>query len=401
MSTDSESRFIPDTSQGDFWGGYKSEFFWYKALAIFPLTGFLGTDHLLLRSPFTAVLKFLVNIFFYGAWYFYDIIQLLMDSEFIAKYGMSAPWGPKGHGYRFFKDVTENNLNEFAKPSAQSNGFVGSLAYIFYTMFCLYIPFLGGSSFVAGDYVGGAMKIISLAFIFTFPYYMITGALEYFRSGDVEKVGVPRSWPVQFLTRFLLHDDSEFYPAVNMLPEEEIAKQMKVHDEKVDAFKKQQTTKTPGVTAWEAAYGYLTGPVRLMSAAANSTDATAEGLKAAVTATSAAGNMAQTLAEKQALELKQLKEANAAGETIPQTTTTPVANPLPGQQKGGGFLQLPSNQATQDLDMIVLGGIVVLVVGGFALTLIRKMMAPKRIDEDEYPRKTYGRDDAPPNPGGV
>lgn len=400
MSTDSKSRFIPDTSQGDFWGGYKSEFFWYKALAIFPLTGFLGTDHLLLRSPFTAFLKFLVNVFFYGAWYFYDIIQLLMDTEFIAKYGMSAPWGPKGHGYRFFKDVTENNLNEFAKPSPQSNGFVGTLAYIFYGLFCLYMSFLGAPSFVAGDYVGGIMKIISLAFIFTFPYYMITGLLEYMRSGDVEKVGVPRSWPVQFLTRFLLHDDSEFYPAVNMLSTEEAEKQMKVHNEKVDVFKKQQTTKTPGVTAWEAAYGYLTGPVRMMSAAANSVEAGAKVTAAGAEGANAAGKLAQLQVKKEEIALEKSQEANAGGETLAQTTTTPVATPLP-KQEGGGFLGLPSNTATQDLDMIVLGGIVVLVVGGFAVTMVRKMMVPKRKEEDEYPRKTYDRDDAPPNPGGV
>jgi hypothetical protein len=393
MSADSESKFIPDTSQGDFWGGYKSEFFWYKALAIFPITGLLGTDHLLLRSPFTAVLKFLVNICFYGAWYFYDIIQILMDSEFIAKYGMSAPWGPKGHGYRFFKDVTTNNLNEFAKPSPQSNGFLGSIAFIFYALFSIYMPFTGIPSAIAGDWLGFGMKVLSLLFIVTIPYYMISGVLEYFRSGDLEKVGVPRSWPVQFLARFLFHDDSEFYPAVNLLPKEEADLQLKAHTEKLGVFKKQQTTKTPGVTAWEAFYGWATGPVRMMSAVANSTEAAAKIGDAGVKGTAAAGDLAALQVKKQELELKQLEQAVPTATTT-TTTTTP-------SQQGGGFLQLPSNQATHDLDMIVLGGIAVLVVGGFAVTLVRKMMVPKRIEEDEYPRKTYGRDDTPPNPGGV
>jgi hypothetical protein len=398
MSTDSESRFIPDTTQGDFWGGYKADFFFYKVLAIFPITGFLGTDHLLLRSPITATMKFLVNALFYGAWYFYDIIQILTDTDFISQYGFSTPWGPRGHGFRYFKDVTSNNANEFAKPSAQWNGALGTIAYIFYGLFCLYLPFLGLPSFVAGDYVGGALKLLSLLLIFTFPYYMVTGFLEYFRSGTIEKEGVPRSWPVQGLARFLLHDDSEYFPAVNLLNKEEAQRQMEIHDASVGKFKEQQTTKTPGVTAWEAAYGYLTGPVRIMSSTANVTEASAEVTKAGAKGADAASNLAEIQAKKEALLLKQMENANAKGETLPQATTTAV--PLP-KQGGGGFFSIPYNQASQDLDMIVLGGIAVLIVGGFAAAFFRKMMIPKRIEDDERPRKTYGRDDSPPNPGRV
>ena len=66
MGADSDSKFIPSPSQGDFWGGYMMDFTWYKALAFFPLTGLLGIDQLALRSPFTAFLKLVVNIFFWG-----------------------------------------------------------------------------------------------------------------------------------------------------------------------------------------------------------------------------------------------------------------------------------------------------------------------------------------------
>ena len=63
MSADSKDTFKPNASQGDFWGGYMADAWFYKFLAIFPITGFLGIDQLALRSPFTAALKFLINVY--------------------------------------------------------------------------------------------------------------------------------------------------------------------------------------------------------------------------------------------------------------------------------------------------------------------------------------------------
>ena len=383
MSADSESKFIPSSYQGDFWGGYKADYFLYKAFAISPL-GFFGADQLILRSPFTAFLKFIVNVLFYGAWYFYDIIQVLTDEEFIANYGMSTPWGPKGLGYRFFKDVTPNNINELPNPSSDYAGISGTIAFILYNLFCLYVPF-GFDAWAAGDYVGGLMKILSLIFIFTIPYYMITGFFNYFRSGTVEKEGVPRSWPVQGLMRFLLHDDAEFYPAVNMISKEEGDKKLEEYKNGVKAFRDQQTTKTPGVTAWEAFYGWATAPVRLMGASARGLESGADAAKAGVKITElTAKGMEQSLAKGDGLPIHAIPDA-------------PAAHALSGTQTGGGLY----NQAAQDLDMIVLGGVVLLIVGGFAISFVRKITTPKRTEENEYPRKSYERNDAPPEPGGL
>jgi len=98
MVAESELKYNPNASQGDFWGGYMLDFNLFRVLAILPFTGLLGIDQLALRSPFTALLKFLVNLFFYGAWYIYDVIQLVVDKTNIAKYGMSTPFGPRGAG---------------------------------------------------------------------------------------------------------------------------------------------------------------------------------------------------------------------------------------------------------------------------------------------------------------
>jgi hypothetical protein len=56
---------------------------------------------------------------------------------------------------------------------------------------------------------------------------------------------------------------------------------------------------------------------------------------------------------------------------------------------------------TPELDTIMLMAMGFLIVGGFSAALLRKFVIPRRQEDDEYPRKVYERDDAPPNPGGV
>mgnify|MGYP000396885918 CR=1 FL=1 len=73
-------------TQGAYWKGTQIPYWLYMALTIFPLTGLLGIDHLLLRSPWTALLKFLTMIPLLGYWYFYDIAQVTGEHDLIEKY---------------------------------------------------------------------------------------------------------------------------------------------------------------------------------------------------------------------------------------------------------------------------------------------------------------------------
>ena len=46
-------------THGEFWGGTVLPYWVFLLLTVFPLTGFLGIDHLAFKSPSTAVLKFI------------------------------------------------------------------------------------------------------------------------------------------------------------------------------------------------------------------------------------------------------------------------------------------------------------------------------------------------------
>ena len=70
---------------------------WYLILSV--LGGFLGLDHLYLRSPSTAILKFFVNIFFYGAWWLFDALNAFFNRDIVKVFGVGIPGlGPYGIG---------------------------------------------------------------------------------------------------------------------------------------------------------------------------------------------------------------------------------------------------------------------------------------------------------------
>jgi len=87
---------------------------WYLAFAV--LGGFLGLDHLYLRSPSTAILKFFVNIFFYGAWWLFDALNAFFNRDIIKVFGVGIPgFGPYGIGAGCLSHDTpdKNHLNFF------------------------------------------------------------------------------------------------------------------------------------------------------------------------------------------------------------------------------------------------------------------------------------------------
>jgi len=388
MSTDAlkeKPKFIPEPSQGDYWGGHIMSFSTFRFVTI--LFGFFGIDHLALRSPFTAFLKFFINIFLYGAWWIYDIIQVFTDEENVAKYGLSTPWSPRGHGFRYFKGVTDKKLNEYPNPSPLLSG-SSTFLYVLYALSCNYFSFLGLPSLIAGDTIGFVIKLLSLALIIPFPIYMFTGIYEYFTSAGLEKTGAPRTWPiVTILTSFLLHDPVESYPATRLLSEKVKADQLANYNKEVEAYRGKQTTKKPFTTLWEALYGWATGPLKVFELAGAASKTAEAG--AAVT---------QTTAKAMAKIVDENPEKLLPGGSCP----TPEASETTPLMKGGFFqFTSPEESASTGLDVLLFGGILTLIVGGFAVAAFRKMSVPKRRTEDEYPRKTYDRDDSPPNPGGV
>ena len=73
METSPDSKY-PTYTSGKFWGGTVVPFWVFMLFTAFPLTGLLGLDHLLFRSPSTALLQGITNIFTLGIWYIYDMV---------------------------------------------------------------------------------------------------------------------------------------------------------------------------------------------------------------------------------------------------------------------------------------------------------------------------------------
>lgn len=57
------------------------------------LLGYFGLHHVMLRSPLTGLIFFLVNLSLGGYWYFFDLLQLfLTDEDDLNTYGLSSPF---------------------------------------------------------------------------------------------------------------------------------------------------------------------------------------------------------------------------------------------------------------------------------------------------------------------
>ena len=192
-----------DHTTGATWGGSQLSPSVLKALAV--LGGFLGLDHLVLRSPKTALLKFLVNCISLGFWYWYDIVQVFADTDFVRTYGYSIPGvGPVGLG----AGILHQEIPVGKAPPASPSPFL----YLAYSLL-IAVPF-GISHFIAGDYYGGAMKFFLSYVIFTFLLGWIWAAystfMVIFNTPTLVEKGTDRMFPA---TLFM----DAFGPAPNLM----------------------------------------------------------------------------------------------------------------------------------------------------------------------------------------
>lgn len=138
-------------TQGSYWKGAQLPYWIYMVVTMLPFTGALGLDHLLLRSPITALLKFL-SLPLFGYWYFYDIAQAAGERELIEKYGIAVPfYGPTGIGAGIFSGTEGIALapNEIPGPWKY-------FAYALATCFFIAFPI---NKFIIGDYMGGIAQL--------------------------------------------------------------------------------------------------------------------------------------------------------------------------------------------------------------------------------------------------
>lgn len=133
--------------------------------AILPITGLLGIDHFLLRSPITGILKLLTAVPLLGFWYFYDIAQALGERELVEKYGIAVPfYGPLGIGAGIFTGVKDAPVSppDIARPWR----FIG---YVLTSLIFIVFPI---NKLVIGDYWAALAQFI-MYFLFPLTFLAI------------------------------------------------------------------------------------------------------------------------------------------------------------------------------------------------------------------------------------
>lgn len=177
-----------DYTQRAYWGGP-----WYPYWTLILMTifgGLFGLDHLYLRSPLSAIAKFVFNIFSLGLWWVYDMLQILGEPESVQKNGLSIPiYGAAGIGSGMFTD-DQPGVTTSRSP----------LRWFAY-MFLVFLPF-GFDLFIAGDTNGALAKFIASITWFLIPIAMIWSALNIGKAWLTPKAiwedGSPRMFPFTF-----------------------------------------------------------------------------------------------------------------------------------------------------------------------------------------------------------
>ena len=124
-------------------------------LALSILGGFIGLDHLYLRSPITFLAKIIVNVFCFGVWYWYDALQAVWNSDVIKLYGLSVPLlGPKGIGAGVLSKEKPSKLH---------------WNFLIYSMCLLFGGAFGLDSFLVGDNRSGLIRLVSLISVIGVP----------------------------------------------------------------------------------------------------------------------------------------------------------------------------------------------------------------------------------------
>ena len=356
----------PVYTSGKFWGGTVLPYWVLMVFTALPLTGFFGIDHLLFRSPSTALTKCITNCFSFGFWYFYDIVQVFTDKKFIKEYGLTKPAsGPAGLGLDYFSKITEQK--DSLGPS--KTGFLSILLFVLYLLTTL-APF-GVSNFIAGDTEGGIAKFL-LSFglwgIFWIPFLFVAGIFEVFRNiAEPQKIfteGAIRPTPLSFLL-----NPTGYSP--NIMNPETIAK-----EQENAKFSFYDTLIKPLLSFFGIA-----DPKEILD---TTKCQVVPPIEKTVTAAKAAADGVLKVAGT-IPEIATEATAKLSAFTDPEQLKAAAATAAKIQTGGGAF-------SSSTLDTLFIGGLGFLIVGGLFAAFLRKTL--KRKDD----RDETIRDDRPSKP---
>ena len=370
----------------------------FLALSVFG--GYLGLDHLYLRSPLTAIAKVVVNVLCFGVWWLYDASQALFNSDVVRIFGLGIPGlGPQGIGAGVLgKDVPDKKHWRF---------FLYGLALFFGGTF-------GVDSFVVGDTYNGFIRLLLAISVILLPVALIWWAYKIYQ--------------FVFDTKELLNTHHEFFGAIHR------------------SFSKESMAKYPFLSAllspmdWirsgvENVFGPIVKPITSsidgVVALGNKTLDTggkiidgvktvAEGVKSAINvATKSQGvvpgaalyasvtpeAIAEAIAEAKPEAITEAiakAKPETEAELMPDIELLPkviqAANKIPLNEKepgailtGGALIVAAAANNLNPTHYLLIGTIVFIAVAGITLTYYRAK-------QDDKPSE-HSRDDAPPEPG--
>jgi hypothetical protein len=372
--------FKIEHTQSDYWGGSQLSFTVFKVITV--LLGFFAIDHLVLRSPTTAFVKVLANIFTFGYFYFYDVIQVFAEEDSVRENGIAFP----------FAGILGIGKGMFHRPDGSGKAADNAPSPYLFAVYCIAVLIGFGLDFlVAGDFAGGAAKLFSIFplplfflmpifWIFTLLWWLYNIARTFFYTDIVldknaanKERGIARFFPMNMIM------NQYYIPVGTLIPMEKTV----------------EPCERPLTFPWNmfAGFGRMIGiPIKIAGETAatvvqsavvpiqtiitSATGAVAEGAKSVATGASAVGNSlsaAATLSSQVPGILQQVQQMQKVPSgMVPAMPAMPVM-PL---KKGGSLAD----------DGYILLGLFALVLGGTGLTVFRSM-------KNEYPDS-----DTPPNP---
>jgi len=136
--------------------------------------GFFGLDYVYIGSPVTAGIKFLMNTFTFGFWWYYDAINAAVAQDQIRLYGPSAPvFGPTGiAGGRFRDPKTPEGDPEILKLH---------MNFLIYGIALGIGGIIGLEYFIAGDMMTGFVNLLCTISIIGLPLSFVWWIYKVYR----------------------------------------------------------------------------------------------------------------------------------------------------------------------------------------------------------------------------
>jgi hypothetical protein len=156
------------------WNIQNLNYNWYFALTI--LGGYFGWDYMYLGSPLLGTLKFGVNLFAFGFWYWYDILNAALSQDQIRLYGPVAPViGSTG--------IAGGRFRDSKVPSGPPEKLDKHLNFLIYGLVLIFFGAFGGDSFLTGKFTNGVIRLFGMIFMIGAPisiFWWLTNLYYYF-----------------------------------------------------------------------------------------------------------------------------------------------------------------------------------------------------------------------------